>query len=248
MCLYKLLLPFFIFGHLVANGLSDLKATLVRYTAKSTIKGTFEVQTWNRQGKGKEAVDTKGQASALVEYGPQGLQMQWNRPFLNQLDRELRLSAKDVSSNNQISNALWMMDLRRAYSSLDASKELLRLLETAIFQSEAEEPLNGRPTRVLRFSVPQSGTQERFRRWIKEFHSTAKIWIDKEGNPLSYWQSIRIKARIFLVISFEQTQEQNITYSKIGDNLVCLRVEEKQEGGGGGEYASSRTIRSFTPQ
>jgi len=244
----KYLLPLLLFNYLAADGLSDLKTALARYTAKSTIKGTLEVQTWNKQGKGKDALETKGQASALVEYGPQGLQMRWTRPFLTQLDQEVQIRTKDAPTNNQITSALWMMDLRRTYNVLDATKELSRILETATFQSEGEEPLNGRPTRVLRFSVPQSGAQDRFRKWITEFNSTAKIWIDKEGNPLSYWQSITIKARAFLVISFEQTQEISITYSSKADNLVCLRSVEKQEFGGGGEHNSSRTIRTFSPQ
>ncbi|MDR2697330.1 MAG: hypothetical protein LBB40_02510, partial [Holophagales bacterium] len=244
----RFLLPFLLFNYLAADGLSDFKAAIVRYTAKSTIKGTLEVQTWSRQGKGKDATEMRGQASAWVEYGPQGLQMRWNRPFLNQLDQEARLRTKGAPQNNQVSNALWHMDLRKTYDLLDASKDLSLILETATFQSEGLEPLNGRSTRVLRFSVPQSGVPERLRRWIKEFNSTAKIWIDKEGNPLSYWQSTHIKARAFLVISFEQTQEQSITYSKTADNLVCLSVEEKQEFGGGGEYNSSRTIRTFSPQ
>jgi len=244
----KYLLPFLLFNYLAADGLSDFKAALARYTAKSTIKGTLEVQTWNRQGKGKDAVESKGQASALVEYGPQGLQMRWTRPFLNQLDQESRNRTKESSTNNQASNAIWLMDLRRTYNILDATKELSRILETSTFQSEGEESLNGRPTRVLHFSVPQSGAQDRFSRWITEFRSTAKIWIDREGNPLFFSQSIHIKARAFLVISFEQTQEQSITYSSKADNLVCLRAEEKQEFGGGGEHNSSRTIRTFTPQ
>jgi len=244
----KYFLPFLIFNYLAADGLSDFKAALARYTAKSTIKGTLEVQTWNKQGKGKDAVESRGQASALVEYGPQGLQIRWSRPFLTQLDMESSTHTKDAPPKNQVSNALWMMDLRRTYSVLDATKDLSRILETATFQSEGEEPLNGRLTRVLRFSVPQSGAHDRFSRWITEFSSTAKIWIDREGNPLSLLQSTHIKARAFLVITFDQTQEQSITYSSKADNLVCLRTEEKQEFGGGGEHNSSRTIRTFNPQ
>jgi hypothetical protein len=244
----RFLLPLLLSGHLAADGLSDFRAALSRYTAKSTVKGTLEVQTWSKQGKGKDATETRGQATAWVEYGPQGLQMRWNRALLNQLDREARMRAKDAAQTNRASNAIWQMDLRRTYNLLDASKELSEILETATFLSEGTEPLNGRPTRVLRFSVPQSGVQERFRRWIKEFESTVKIWIDKDGSPLSYWQSAHAKARAFLVITFEQTQEVSITYSSRGDNLVCLSVEEKQEFGGGGEYNSSRTVRTFSPQ
>ena len=246
----KFLLAFLVFNYLAADGLSDFKAALGRYEKKSTLRGTLEVQTVSTQGKGKEATETKGQASASVEYSPQGLRMQWSRSFLQRLDQETRQRMKNVPKNNQTqaSNALWAMELRRTYNLLDAAGELSRMIDTAVFQSEGRETLNGRPVRVLQFSLPQSGAPERFRKWIKEFTSTAKIWIDAEGNPLSYRQDIQIKARAFLVISFEQTQEINIAYSAINDHLVCLRHEEKQEGGGGGEFGASRTIRTFRPQ
>jgi len=246
----KFLLVFLVFSHLTADGLSDFKAALGRYEKKSTLRGTLEVQTLNIQGKDKDATETRGQASASVEYSPQGLRMQWSRPFLERLDQEARQRMRNSNSrsDNRASNALWAMEMRRTYNFLDAAGELSRMVETAAFQGEGRETLNGRPVRVLQFSLPQSGAPERFRRWIKEFTSTAKIWIDAEGNPISYKQNILIKARAFLVISFEQTQEINITYSAIGDHLVCLRHEEKQEGGGGGEYGSNRTIRTFRPQ
>jgi hypothetical protein len=140
------------------------------------------------------------------------------------------------------------MELRRTHNLLDGSGELLRIIDIADFQSESKETLNGRLERVLHFSLPQTGAPERFRKWIKDYESTAKVWIDESGNPLKYRQNIQINARAFLVISFEQTQETNIVYSKVGDHLVCLSHEDKQEGGGGGEYASSRTLRTFKPQ
>jgi len=245
----KFLLVFLVVNCLAADGLSDFKAAIGRYEKKSTLRGTLEVQTSVTQGKGKDATEIRGRASASVDYSSQGLRMQWSRPFLQQLDQEAQQRTKNnTRSDNQASNALWAMELRRTYHLLDAAGELSRMVDAASFLSEGQETLNGRPVRVLQFSLPQSGAPERFRRWISEFTSTVKIWIDAEGNPISFRQNNNVKYRAFLVISFEQTQETNISYSAIGDHLVSVRHEEKQEGGGAGEYGSSRTIRTFRPQ
>jgi len=246
--MFRYFLAFLIFGSLAADGLSDLKAALGRYSAKTTVKGTLEAQVWSRQGKGRDAVESRGRASAWVEYNSQGLRMQWSRPFLQQLDTEARSRMKRGPSDNQASNALWAMELRRTYNLLDGSGELLRMIDAGVFQSESRETRNGKQTRVLQFSLPQTGAPERFRKWIKDYESTAKIWIDDEGNPIACQQNIQINARAFLVISFEQTQQINIAYSKVGDHLVCLSHEDKQEGGGGGEYGVNRTLRTFRPQ
>ncbi|MDR1842016.1 MAG: hypothetical protein LBQ86_08885, partial [Holophagales bacterium] len=119
--MFRCILAFLVFSSLAADGLSDLKAALGRYTAKSTVKGTLEAQVWSRQGKGKDMVETGGRASALIEYGPQGLRMEWSRPFLQRLDSEARSRLKNGPSDNQASNALWAMELRRTHNLLDGS-------------------------------------------------------------------------------------------------------------------------------
>jgi hypothetical protein len=256
--MYRFSLFFLLIGYLAmwgqfasplqADGLSDLKAALGRYTAKSTLKGTLQAQTRTVQGKGKDANEIKGQASAWIEYDPKGLRMKWDRPFLLKLDQETRLRTKGGKLNNQPSGALWAMELHRTYSLLNATEGLSLMVETATFQNEAQEMLEGRAVRVLQFSRPQSGVPEWIRRWVKDFNSTVKIWIDSDGKPLKYQETIQIKARAFLVISFEETREIDVNYSNINDHLVCVRHEEKIESSGGGEYVSSWTLRTFKPQ
>jgi hypothetical protein len=244
----KFLLFLLISSFAAADGLADLKAAIERYSAKATIKGTLDAQIWSVQGKGKDATETRGQASAWVEYGPSGLRMQWGRNFLRQLDQESRERMKNVQAANQPSSALWAMELRRTYSFFDAPGELSRMIEIAKFSSETEEMHNGKPARALHFSVPLSGVPVRFRGWVKEFNSTATVLVDADGTPLRFKQSTQTKARAFLVVSFEQTQETDIAYSILEDHLICIRSEEKQTGGGGGEHSSSRTVRTFKPQ
>ena len=241
----KYLSMFLCMNFLSADGLSDLKAALGRLDPGAAIKGTLEAQTQARHGK--DGTDVSGRAAAWVEYGPKGLSMRWERPFLDQLDREIRSRPKSEASNSQALGALWAMELRRTYSMLDPASELSRMLESATFLREEPGVTNGVSVRVLHFSVPQSGAPERYRRWIKDYKSTAQIWIDGDGAPISSAQKIQIKGRAFLVISFDQTTAIKATYAVLGGRLVCLRHEEAQEGGGGGEFASSRTVRTFRP-
>jgi hypothetical protein len=244
------LIIFFAFSHLAANGLSDLKAALMRYEAKATIKGTVEAQTWNVQGKDKDATETKGKASAQIEYGPTGLKMQVGRQFLQQLDMEARerSTEKEGPSQSLALNAIWALDMRRVGNLMNPAEELSSFLETATFLSESIETHNGKKARALYFSSSAGGTSQRLRRWLKDFNSTIKIWIGEDGSPLGYWRSVQLKGRAFLVISLEQNSEETIAYSNVAGHLVCARQEEKQEFQGGGEYFSNRVLRVFYPQ
>ncbi|MDR2561330.1 MAG: hypothetical protein LBC63_06145 [Holophagales bacterium] len=237
------------FNFLAADGLSDLKAALKRYEAKTTIRGTIEAQTWNTQGKDKDASETKGRASAQIEYGPSGLKMLWDRQFMQQLDMEARerATAKDNPPQNQALNAVWAIDMRSVSNLLNPVESLSRFLETATLLGESRETRNGAKVRTLSFSTPAPSGANRFRRWLKDFSATIKIWIADDGSPLGYWQKVQLKGRAFLVISLEQNTEETIAYSNVAGHLVCTRQEEKQEFSGGGEYFSSRTIKVFRP-
>jgi len=237
------------FNFLAADGLSDLKAALKRYEAKTTIRGTVEAQTWNTQGKDKDASETRGRASAQIEYGPSGLKMQWDRQFMQQLDMEARerASAKDSPPQNQALNAVWAIDMRSVSNLLNPVESLSRFLETATLLGETRETHNGAKVRALSFTTPAPSGANRFRRWLKDFSATIKIWIADDGSPVGYWQKIQLKGRAFLVISLEQNTENTIAYSNVAGHLVCTREEEKQEFSGGGEYFSSKTIKIFRP-
>jgi hypothetical protein len=240
------MLVFLFFSHMAADGLSDLKAALARYGAKSTIQGTLDAQIWSQQGKDKDATKTSGRAQATVEYGPQGLRMSWGRPLLQQLEQETKARSLPNPPANQALNALWSMDMRSTAGMVNPAEELSRVLDAATFISEGKESFNGRQARALNFTAPLGSEAQRLRRWLKDYSSTIVVWIDGDGSPLGFSKKVNIKARAFLVISLEQTREEAITYATAADHLICARQEEKQEFQGGGEYGSSRTIRILT--
>lgn len=230
-----------------ADGLSELKTALGNYVAKATLNGDMDVQTWSKQGK--EGIESRGHAVVQIEYGPHGLKMHWSRPFLQQLDRETR--ARAVNSTplaDQALNTIWAMEMRKTSSLLNPVQEIERTLEVAKLLGEVPEKFNGRQARALLFSAPLSGESQRLRKWLKGFESTIKIWIDSDGRPLGITQRTSMKGRAFIFISMEQTREETIIYENIGDHLVAVRQEEKQEFQGGGEYGSSKTIRTLKLQ
>ncbi len=233
---------------LQADGLADLRAALGRLQGTTPLKGTFEIQTWSRQGGGKEAVEKPGQGTAWVEDGPQGLKLHWNRSLLAQMVQEGRAQRKDPKAPTPALTGLGSLTPRTVSQQINAAEEVLNRMEGATFQGETREVWNGKPARLLTFKLGLTGMTEKDKKMIKEHEGWAKVWVDDEGIPLATQVKNRFKGRALMVISFSQEMEETSTFAKVGDRLVCTRSEEKSSGSGGGETGQNREVRTFSIQ
>lgn len=78
-----------------ANGFADLQAALARQQSLVPVKGSFRIETWTRQGDGKDGSEEQGQAVLNFEDGNQGLRLQFSRDTLQRVEQEERTSEKD---------------------------------------------------------------------------------------------------------------------------------------------------------
>jgi len=62
-----------------ADGAADLKAALERLQEQAPLKATLDANVWRREGEGKEAEETKGQASVGIEEGARGMELNYSR-------------------------------------------------------------------------------------------------------------------------------------------------------------------------
>jgi hypothetical protein len=233
---------------LQADGVADLKAALGRLQASAPLKGTLAVNRWSKNGEGKEAVERAGQASAWVEDGPQGLRVMWDRTLLSKFGQEGRATRKDPDAKTPATVGLSALTPRLVADRISAAESVAAELEHAVFQSEKAETWNGRPARLLLFNLTTGGLGKQERKYVKEFNGTLQVWIDEEGVPLGLSTKFSLKARAFLVVSFNQEQEESFSFQKVGDRLVCVKSELTSNGSGAGEKGRSHHTSSFTVQ
>ena len=231
-----------------ADGVADLRAALSRLQGTTALKGTLEVKRWNRNGEGKEAIERSGHATAWVEDGPQGLRMFWDRTLLGQVGQEARAIRKDPNAKNPATTGLGALSPKLVTEQINAAEAVAGQLEHASFQAETREIWQGRPARLLMFALTVKGLSDRDRKYVKDFSGTAQIWIDEDGTPLASTTKVSLKGRAFLVVSFNQEQEESAAYQKVGDRLVCVRTELTSSGSGAGEKGKTHNVTTFAVQ
>lgn len=230
-----------------ADALSDLKATLGRFTGQDPVKASVDYSFWSRSGDDKKPEISQGKATAWVEEGPGGLRMNWSRPLLQSALQEARARAADPGKSAPTRQALDALGPTDVLEYLNGAEELLRSLEQAQLEEVREETWQGHPARMLRLKlVPRMG--ERERKYVKSLDASAKVWVGPDGVPLAVEQQVRIKGRALMVVSFESDQKEEFRFSALGNRLVVVRHTSERSGSGAGERDQRKTQVSLTLQ
>ena len=231
-----------------ADGLADFKAALARLQAQTPLKATLDVKTTQRQGEGADAQEKQGQASIALEDGARGLQVLYARDTLARMDAESRQLARDPKAKTPTVLALGKLDSGEIVTMASATASLLRGLEENVFKAEKPDTWNGKPARLLTFSVPVEKLPEQQRKYVKQFDSTVSIWIAADGTPLASETHTSVKGRAFVVVSFEALDDRSCTYAVVGDRLMTLRSETHTSSTGAGERGEERVVKTLSPQ
>ena len=193
-----------------ADGLADLKAALARLQAQTPLRATLDVKTTEKRGEGADAVEKQGQASIGLEDGARGLQVLYAKDTVARLDAESRLLARDPKAKTPTVWAIGKLDSGEVLPMASAAPALSRSLDESVFKAEKTDSFNGKPARLLTFSVPVSSVPEQQRKYVKQFDATLSIWIAADGTPLASATVTSVKGRAFVVVSFEALDEVRI--------------------------------------
>lgn len=233
-------------GLLQADALSDLKNTLARLNGQEPVKVSVEYQFWSRQGDDKKPVITEGKSTTFVEDGPQGLRMSWSRALMQTAVQETKAQAQDPEKKASTRRAIEGLKAVEVCNYLNGAQELLSTLEQGQVTEERNEAWQGKPARLLCLKLtPKLSKQDQ--KYIKELEATAKVWIGADGVPLAAESQVKMKGRAFLVISFEQLQQETFSFARMGNRLMVMHHTKESSGSGGGEKGQTKTVLSLNP-
>ncbi len=228
-----------------ADGLFDLKEALSRLPGQSNVKANLEIKSTRKQGEDKNAVETTGQIHVGIEDGTRGMSLSYSKETLSKFMVEARAHSKDKESKTPTRNASNEVNTEEAQVMLSATAFLQRLIDEAKFMGEKSDVFNGKPARLLSFEFGMERLTPNDKKYIKSFESSLSIWINAEGIPLASRLVERGSGRAFIVVSFQQYQEQQNVYQVIGDRLVILRRESKMLSSGAGERAETKALKTL---
>jgi len=219
-----------------ADGLADLRAALQKLPATQSVHATAQVNLWSRNGKGKSAKITQGQAHLRLQETPSGLGLEWDQAELH------RIQAASDAKDQGPKRAMGTLDAEKATALLDAAKSLLQGLKNASLQQDRADTWQGHPARLLVFTVDDlKDMTESDRKHLKSYTRTVNVWMGADGVPLAAKSQMDLKGSFFL-ISFESHTEASRTYTRVGDRLVATHEETLDSGSGAGESSESKTV------
>ncbi|HTL97794.1 MAG TPA: hypothetical protein VL181_03215 [Holophagaceae bacterium] len=218
-----------------ADGLTDLRAALKGLPARQPVKATVDCQVWNRTGKGKQPKIVQGQARVVVEDGPGGLKLGWDKAELDRIQSAAK--AKDEGPRQ----AMGALRAEKAEALLDAAKDLLGDLDEAQLQEDRPDSWQGRPARLISLKLDAKDMDEDGRKHLKSFSHTLKIWMGPDGAPLGLSEQMDMKLSV-MFISVEVHHHASRAFAKSGDRLVAVHDESEDSGSGAGEQGDQKTV------
>lgn len=235
-------------GAAQADGLTDLKTALTRLQGQAPLKAVLELKSSRRQGEGKDMEESSGHAAVSLEDSVRGLQVLYSKEMLSRAEQEARAKGKDRSSKTPTIMALAELGSAEMRPMVSAAAGLSRMLEDGAFKGEQASSYGGKPARLLSFEFSIEKLTERERKYIKKMESNLEIWIAPDGTPLASRFRQSGSGRAFVVVSFEQTTEEESVYSLAGDRLLTVRRESKFSSSGAGEKMESKVVKTLQLQ
>ena len=229
-----------------ADGLADLRASLARLQGTTPRKASVDAHDRRRTGEGKDAEEHQGSVTIVLEDGPRGLQPLYGRDLLARSDAELRAAVKDKKAGKPIEQALGSAGHRgAALARVGGARAVARGRRGRIRELRGAgrrlEP--GKAVRRLVFETGIDSVSDSNRKYVREFKSVLTVWIAADGTPVASNRHLDVSGRAFVVVTFEQHDDQSRSFTVVGDRLVAMRDDEKGSAKGAGEGQDYRTER-----
>lgn len=221
-----------------ADGLSDLRTSLAKLTAKDGVQVAISLETSSRSDE-DEPPDI-GRASFEAEVGAHGLQLTYSRDLVARAQQEARAAANDPERPTPTRTATRQIDPVDLMELLDVASSLTRRLDNA--KLAADQRISaGRAVRQLKIALQPKLSKSDAKR-IKEFELNLTVNVDAENVPVSAELRQHVKAK-FLLISFSQDQQESWAFARNGDRLIAVRHQSRSTGSGMGQkFENSRTM------
>jgi hypothetical protein len=224
-----------------ADGLADLRASLARMGAREPVRVAVSLETHSRGGEDEKP--DSGKATFEVEHGADGLRLIYAPDVVTRAQQEARANGADPEKPTPTRTAMRQVDPADLIELLDAAASLTRRLDRATLVKDQRITVGGKPVRQLTLSLRPSLSKADAKR-VKSFELTLIVNIDGDGIPLSAELRQSMKAK-FLLISFEQNQQEIWVFGRTGDRLMAVRHHHKATGSGMGQKFESNKLMTL---
>ncbi len=230
-----------------ADGLADFRSALQQLQSTDPIAVNAQFKLFGRSGESDELIEREGLINLRLEDGADGLHAVYSPELVAQLHAEELAKIDDENVKNSALNAVGQFEYWEWRELLYPAAQLELVLGRYQFVSEKMAVLNGRPTRMLTFSMPMGKIDKEFRKYVKKYKNHLQIWIDDKGVPIASQLTEKGSGRIFIVIGFTFKNSIHTEYQQQGARLLAVKREVKDESSGATMQSQRHFVATVTP-
>jgi hypothetical protein len=221
-----------------AEPLSDLRATLQRYPARSP----FGVSALLRvTGESADAGGRSGSAKFEVEFGPAGMILRTPPATLAAAAGEAQRKKTNADSPTPTRNAMVAATIFEIIDALDVGTMLLNDLDGATLIGSTQTSLAGKPATLLRIKVKPdlAGTRSKL---VNEPAIELRLWLNRDGIPVAAERDSTYSASVVFVTA-ANVRKERWEIAVAGDRLYATRADQSNRASAVGKtVASSRSV------
>jgi len=221
-----------------ASGLDDVRAALEKTGPAQPVRVRVEGRSTSVQ---KNKREEKVSAPIVVEHGPEGLRLTWDRGQVERAQEVPRGSSPEQKAAREMA-ALSASD---ALEIVDGARALRRMIAGATLLSEKEGALDGQPARVLVVRPVSEMTGEE-RKEFKTFEETLTLTVGPDGIPRLAEHSVTLKMSK-LLISMTASQKETKRYAPVAGRLIVTSSDESSSSSALGQTGEHHTVRTVVP-
>ena len=228
-----------------ADALSELRSTLQGLEAPVAINGILAIKSVVMRGTGKSAKRRYAHLQLSIQSGS-GLGIKISPALLQRIAKEKAAHAADPNRPTPTADLLSQADPWQIQGLVSVAPMLLRMLTDAESPKLSSTRLYGQPVQELSVQLPQSLSKSA-RANMKDYASTAALWLDSKGIPLAYAYSVHGKfCKFFLCLSVSQKDSGSLQV--IDGRLVIVTLVQDNKQSGLGQGGDTRTTYSLQVQ
>lgn len=228
-----------------ADALSGLRITLQGLNAHTAINGVLNVQSDATRGK----ADSAKQHSAHLQLNIQasaGLGIQLSPALLQQIAAEKAAHAADPDHPAPTADLLDQTGPWQIENMVSVAPMLSRLLTGAESLSVKPTQLYGQPVQELSMQLPPPVSKSDSSN-LKDYASSASVWLNSKGVPLAYAYSMQGKfCKFFLCVSVSQSESGSLQV--IDGRLVAMTMIQENKQSGLGQDSDTHTVYTLQVQ
>jgi hypothetical protein len=231
----------------MADGLADFRSALIQLQSNDPIAVNAQFKLFGRSGDHDELIEREGLINLRLEDGAEGLRAIYSPELIAQLHAEELAKIEDENVKNSALNAVGQFEYWEWRELLYPAAQMELVLGRYHFVSEKMDVFNGRPARLLTFSMPKEKIDKSFRKYVKKYKNRLQVWIDDKGVPLASQLTEKGSGRVFIVIGFTFKNEIHTEYQQQGARLIAIKREVKDESSGATMQSQRHFIARVNP-